>query len=454
MSGLKSLQWAATGKYVRRYFSTTRFQHSSTGQDIDRNMKPLEKLSNQTKQKNKVTPVRYQSSQPKTAGLASTSTVNRQRYIHPSALETVDLSPLDDMFDDSVYTRNVENFVGTVKVPIGMVNVNVNGMHANGPYAVPLATTESALVASYSRGCKLINESGGINTAVLRKTVQRAPEFVFQNLLDAYKFLQWFNSPDLFPIMKQVAETTTNHGKLMKIAANLHGNKVITKWKYESGNACGQNICTFATNAAIQHILPKAPIQPKVWYLESGSSQDKKASSGFFNDTRGVYVTGEVVCPKEVVERIMKTTVDNISELNQSVLVGQHMQGCAGLTCHTANALAAVFIACGQDAACVSESHIGITEMRKTREGDLRLCITIPSLMIGTVGGGTSLPSQKTCLDMLQLPKESSRDAFAEVILGVLLGGEVSLTAAVTAHQFSTAHHKYARQGTGISNRT
>ncbi|XP_033113172.1 3-hydroxy-3-methylglutaryl-coenzyme A reductase 1-like [Anneissia japonica] len=298
MSSLASLQRVVTGNYVGRFFTMTLHRRTGIG-------KSLKECSNQNGQNIEITSFRYKSSQYISD---SVSAINRKRHIDSKILETVDLSPLDDMYKDSIYTQNIENYLGTVKVPIGIVNVNVNGMHANGSYAVPLATTESAMVASYSRGCKLINESGGLNTVVQEKKVQRAPEFVFKSLSDAYKFFQWFNRPELFPKMKGVAESTTNHGKLINIVAKLHGNKVITKWMYESGNASGQNICTFATDAAITHILTEAPIQPEKWYLEAGASQDKKASIGLFNNSRGIYVTGELVCPKEAVEKIMKTT--------------------------------------------------------------------------------------------------------------------------------------------------
>ncbi|XP_071949940.1 3-hydroxy-3-methylglutaryl-coenzyme A reductase 1-like [Antedon mediterranea] len=447
MASFISLRKVVSCQLSRRCMSTsTLLRQSSNGHSYGGLCDG--KSQNRYQHKQKLDHVRYQSNKPKSADdTISVSMSNRQRYINNNVLETIDLSPLDDIHKDGVFTRNIENYIGTVKIPIGMVNVDVNGMYAKGSFSVPMATTEAALVASYSRGCKLVSVCGGINTVVVEKTVQRAPEFLFANISDANIFYRWFNRPEMFDRIKKAAETTTNYGKLKKTAATLHGNKVLTKFMYETGNASGQNISTFATNVAITEFLQDSPIQPQKWWLDAGGSQDKKASSGLFNNSRGVYVTGEVICPKDAVEQILKTTVDNLNEISESVTISQYMQGVTGLTCHAANALTAIFIACGQDVACVVESHVGVTEMRKTPEGDLRVRLTIPSMMIGTVGGGTDLPSQNTCLSMIQLPEENSRDALAEVIMGVLLGGELSLSAAMTAHHFSAAHKKFARSG-------
>ncbi|XP_071949890.1 3-hydroxy-3-methylglutaryl-coenzyme A reductase 1-like [Antedon mediterranea] len=449
MSKLRILSRTATNvNSFGRYFSTSVLKQSSAGDDADFNArKSFHKVSNKATADIQV---RNQSNQAESATATSVSLNNRNMYINQNALRNVDLSPLDDMYNDDTYTRSVEKYIGTVKVPVGMVNVDVNGIYAKGSFSVPMATTEAALVASYSRGCKLIRACGGVNTAVIGQTIQRVPEFIFRNLPDAYTFLQWFDRPEVFNALKLAAESTTNHGKLIKIVPNLHGNKVHVKFLYETGNASGQNISTFATNAAIMNVLPECPIQPEKWLLEAGGSQDKKASIGFYNNSRGLYVTGEMVCPKELVESILKTSVDNMNDANESTLMSLYMQGVTGLTYHASNALAAIFIACGQDPACVAESHVGVQEARKTPEGDLRLRITMPSLMVGTVGGGTFLPSQRTCLDIVQLPEEKSRLAFAEVILGVILGGELSIAGAMTAHHFSSAHHSLARKGNGV----
>ncbi|XP_071948889.1 uncharacterized protein [Antedon mediterranea] len=270
-------------------------------------------------------PATIQSNKPNLVGdNTSGATLNRQRYINN--LETFDLTALDDVHKDDVYTQNIEKYIGTVKIPIGVVNVDVNGMYARGSYSVPMATTEAALVASYSRGCKMVSACGGVNTVVIEKPVLLSPEFYFGNISDANNFFQWFNCPEIFDMVKKAAETTNRHGKLKHTSATLHGNKVLTKFVYESENVSAEPgyRSTTAANVAIRELLQEAPVQPQKWWLNAvGFSHN----SGPFTNSRSFYVTGEVICPKDDVEQILRTTVENLTILSESVMVSQYMQG-------------------------------------------------------------------------------------------------------------------------------
>ncbi|XP_071948691.1 uncharacterized protein [Antedon mediterranea] len=351
------------------------------------------------------------------------------RILHEHKRTSTSLNELVDNYGPEVYEKNCENFIGTVKIPTGVVSIKVNGKHANGTYTVPMATTEGALVASYNRGTKVINEAGGINAAFIRQRIVRAPLYEFNSVDDASKFQEFYSQSDTFKRMKEIAEKTTRHGKLHKTTCHVHGSTVHTRMSYSSGDASGQNIVTFATEPVCKWIQKNSPITPTAWYIDSGFSLDKRAGSANVIDGRGSYVTGEVVIPRELIEKRMHTSVFYFTALN----------------CQASNALAAIFIATGQDPACVAESHQAYTQYKKTIDGDLKMVCTLPSLMIGTIGGGTSLPSQKTCLEIIGTHGIGTMPAFAEVILGVVMGGELSLISAMGAQHFAYAHKKHAR---------
>ncbi|XP_033103802.1 3-hydroxy-3-methylglutaryl-coenzyme A reductase 3-like [Anneissia japonica] len=372
------------------------------------------------------------------------------RMLHEHQRTSPSLNDLEDNYGPEMYAKNCENFIGTVKVPTGLVSIKVNGKHANGIYTVPMATTEGALVASYNRGTKVINEAGGANVAFIRQRIIRAPVFEFNTVEEATMFQEFYEQPDTFVLIKSIAEKTTRHGKLHKVQCNVHGTTVHTRMSYSSGDASGQNMVTFASEPVCKWLHANAPVTPTAWYIDCGHSLDKRSGTANFLDGRGAYVTGEVVLPRGLIEKRMHTSVEIIQQLNWHQ-IDNIFAGSQALNCQAANALAAIFIATGQDPACVAESHLSFTQFKKTTEGDLQMICTIPSLMIGTIGGGTSLPSQKTCLDIIGTHGIGTMPTFAEVIMGVVMGGELSLISAMGAQHFAYAHKKHARGPTASS---
>ena len=344
----------------------------------------------------------------------------------------------------SVYNKNIEHFIGTVKVPVGIAGpIRVNGLHASGDYLIPLATTEAALVASYNRGAKLITEAGGASTMLIKEGITRTPVFVFQRLSQAGEFVAWLSTQvDHF---KLVAENTTNHGKLVNVNFNIESNQVHAIFEYHTGDASGQNMVTIATNAIYSFILKNSPIEPEEAYLESNLSGDKKPTSYSLRHVRGKKVVSEIIIDKLLVEKYLHTTPDELVRFGQVSATGAMLNGGIGINAHYANALAALYIACGQDAACVAESAVGITRMELTKTGDLYASVTMPNLMVGSVGGGTSLPSQKACLDIMGLYGAGKAKALAEVAAALCLAGELSIMGAFCAGHFSRAHQKLAR---------
>lgn len=343
------------------------------------------------------------------------------------------------------YAGQIENFIGTVKVPVGVVGpLRVNGRFAQGDYVIPLATSEAALVASYARGCALISAAGGCTAVLLTEAVQRAPAFIFESLNDACRFAAWLETA--LPDIRRAAEVTTRHGRLTEISPVIEGNHVHAVFSYETADASGQNMATFATDAALRHIELHAPVTPRAVYIEANLSGDKKACARSFQAVRGRKVSAEVVLPRALVCRRLHTTPERMAEHWRLSVLGSVLSGAIGAQAHVANGLAALFIATGQDAAAVAEAATGVTRFELTPGGDLHAVVTLPNLIVGTVGGGTGLPAQRACLELMGLAGSGHARAFAEATAGLCLAGELSIAGAICAGHFARAHRKLARE--------
>lgn len=342
------------------------------------------------------------------------------------------------------YQRNIENFIGTVKVPVGLAGpLRVNGTHASGDYYIPLATSEAALVASYSRGANLISLAGGCTAVLLNEGVSRAPAFAFTTLASASEFALWtINNVER---LQQIVESTTRHGKFSDLRITIEGNHVYLGIEILPGDASGQNMVTIAAEAACRFILLNCPIKPAYFFVEGNLSGDKKASALSFLSVRGKKVSAEVVLPAPLLARVLKSTPAAIVDYWRMSAMGGVLSGTIGVQGHYANGLAALYIACGQDAACVSESAVGVTRFELTGNGDLYAAVTLPNLIVGSVGGGTGLPSQQACLRLMGLAGPGKARALAEVCAGVALAGELSIIGALSAGDFAGAHRRLAR---------
>jgi hydroxymethylglutaryl-CoA reductase (NADPH) len=390
---------------------------------------------------------------PRLRGAASTEPSDiHERWNTLAKDDTVKARLLDaeTLATANAFARNIENFVGTVKIPVGIAGpVRVNGTYAHGDYYVPLATTEAALVASYNRGALLISEAGGCSAIMLHEGMIRAPGFAFDTLAQAGEFVVWcIHAIDAF---RTVAHATSRHGRLRDMRVNVEGNNVYLIFEFTTGEASGQNMVTIATQAICQYIEQQCPVQSRYWFVEANHSGDKKASHQSFLGGRGRSVTGECIIPRVLVERYLHTTPEMMANYWRMSAVGGVLSGTIGVQGHYANGLAAVYMACGQDVACVAESAVGVTRYEITESGDLYASVTLPNLVVGTIGGGSSLPSQRACLDILGLSGDGSANAFAEVCAALSLAGELSIVGALVAGHFTSAHEKLARGGSGVS---
>jgi hydroxymethylglutaryl-CoA reductase (NADPH) len=353
------------------------------------------------------------------------------------------LADPDTLDAAQAYSASIENMIGTVKVPLGIVGpLRVNGLNANGDFVIPLATTEAALVASYARGADIVSRAGGASAALLMEGVLRSPGFKFASLIDAGLFVDWI--VHACDDLKAAAESTTRHGKLVSLEPMMDNDIVFLLCRYTTGDAAGQNMVTIATDALCQHIEAHCPVKPQHWFIEANFSGDKKSTYLGLITGRGRKVTASVTIPGALVEKHLHVGVDRMMDYARMANLGAMLSGQLGAQGHYANGLAAFYIATGQDAACVSESAIGFTRMER-RGDDLFVSVTLPNLLVGSVGGGTGLPSQAAGLRMLGLNGAGKAAALAEVAAALCLCGEISIMGAIAAGHFTRAHRKLAR---------
>jgi hydroxymethylglutaryl-CoA reductase (NADPH) len=345
--------------------------------------------------------------------------------------------------DPEVTRGNIENFIGCVQMPLGLAGpIHITGEHARGDFYIPMATTEGTLLASYSRGMRAISESGGVKTTVVKHSMQRAPVFLFADALQAREFGAWLVSS--FEAIKAAAETTTRSGKLFEIEQYPVANMLYTRFCYTTGDAAGQNMTSKATFAACEWIKANHPDQPR--YILSGAiDTDKKHSAMNMIQTRGKRVIAEFTLKREVARDLLRIDTAQLYRYRQIAAVGALQAGSAYSGAHAANGIAAMFIATGQDAANVAESHGGITYGQLLENGDYYWSVTLPAIICATHGGGTGLPTQRECLDMLGCVGSGKADKLAEIIAAVVLAGDVSLTSAVLAGDWVSSHDALGR---------
>jgi hydroxymethylglutaryl-CoA reductase (NADPH) len=337
---------------------------------------------------------------------------------------------------------NVENPIGTVQLPLGVAGpLLVHGTHARGPFYVPLATTEGALVRSYERGMVTLSRAGG---AVVRLYVDEnciSPIFVFDDVRDAHDFVQHLDED--FEAIRAAAESTTRHGKLLRLECHPVGREVMVNFCYHTADAQGMNMIVKATEQACQWIMCHS--HASRFYIFSGLSSEKRASGALFFGGKGKTVTAGALVPAWIVRTYLHTTPEQLIDMWHNTMLGHVQANAVGYNAHYANGLAAIFIACGQDVANVTNAATGITNFEMTSGGDLYASVTLPSLTVATVGGGTGLGTGRECLAMLGCAGSGHAAKFAEIVAATLLAGEISMGAAIASGEFVEAHETYGR---------
>jgi len=385
---------------------------------------------------------------------ADADTAATARRLAIEADTGADLSTVGDYsFPADDAESNVENMLGAAQLPMGVVGpIAVNGGAAgagaddSSQHYLPLATTEGALIASVNRGASVITESGGADARVVETGMTRAPVFRVSGIAAAEQVVDWVGEHE--DDLRTAAESTTNHGELLTVDPYVVGDSVFLRFVYDTKDAMGMNMATIATRQAASLVEDETPAD--LVALSGNLCSDKKPAAINAIEGRGRTVVADVRIPANVVEERLGTTPAAIEEANtRKNLIGSAKAGALGFNAHAANVVAAAFLATGQDAAQVVEGSNAITTI-EDRGDELYASVSLASLEVGTVGGGTTLPTQSEALDVLGVagggdPAGSNADALAEIIAAGALAGELSLLAALASRHLASAHEEHGR---------
>jgi hydroxymethylglutaryl-CoA reductase (NADPH) len=348
---------------------------------------------------------------------------------------------------DRVAKKNCENLIGAVQVPVGVAGpLPIHGEYAEGSFFLPLATTEGALVASVNRGCSAISRAGGAEVRLFRDGMTRAPVFAASDVIHARGIVEYVHSHH--DEIAAAAESTTSHGKLIGITCSVAGTSVFVRFEFDTKDAMGMNMVTIASAKAAELITSKTGA--RLIALSGNVCTDKKPAAINMIMGRGRTVAAGVKLPDSLIREVLKTDAATIAEVNmRKNLVGSARAGSFGFNAHAANIIAALFIACGQDPAHVVEGSLAITTVDPV-PGGVYVSVTLPSLPVGTVGGGTGIATQQECLQILGVagggdPPGSHARKFAEIIAAGVLAGELSLLGALGAQHLARAHQTLGR---------
>jgi len=338
-----------------------------------------------------------------------------------------------------------ENVIGYIPIPIGIAGpLLLNGINVN----IPMATTEGCLVASTHRGSKAISESGGATVTIIGRGMTRAPVVRFPDSRSASELVSWVQDPVNFAAVQRAFDSTSRFATLKTVKPTIAGRLVYLRFKSETGDAMGMNMISKGVEKVLE-MLQTIFRDMEVIALSGNMCSDKKPAAINWIEGRGRTVVADAIISGQLVEKVLKTTVKDLIDLNQSKnLIGSAMAGSiGGFNAHAANIVTAIYIATGQDPAQNVESSNCITLMESYNNGrDLYISCTMPSIEVGTVGGGTFLPAQSTCLDILNVKGASYEtpgahaDQLARVVCAAVLAGELSLMSALAAGHLMTSH--------------
>lgn len=348
--------------------------------------------------------------------------------------------------------NNIESFIGTTEIPLGLVGpLLFTDNDQEELIYCPVGTLEGALVYSMNRGAKVICKSGGYQSTVKWQRMQRSPMFYLESQADAETLSDWIHTHK--ELIKHTAEGYSNHAKLIALNTEIVENIITADFIYETGDASGQNMTTTCTWHALLFIAKEFAVQhpsiPMDYIIEGNGSSDKKVSYHNIENGRGIHVTASCVMPRKVIEDVLRTTPEKIIKYYKPSTALTHKKGMIGFNVNVANAIAAIFVATGQDLACIHESSTGIIHFEAV--GDpinpegIILSLTLPNLVIGTVGGGTHVAKQSEALRMINCLGPGKVHRFAKIIAGYALGLEISTYGAIMSGEFAKAHEKLGR---------
>ncbi|KAF1978905.1 3-hydroxy-3-methylglutaryl-coenzyme A reductase [Bimuria novae-zelandiae CBS 107.79] len=379
-------------------------------------------------------------------GLVSRTHATRET----STLLERSLLPYKDYNYDLVHGACCENVIGYLPLPLGVAGpIMVDGQN----YFLPMATTEGVLVASTSRGSKAINAGGGVTTVVTADGMTRGPCIGFDSLARAGAAKLWLDSEEGQKTMKNAFNSTSRFARLQSMKTAIAGTNLYVRFKTTTGDAMGMNMISKGVEHALTVMANDCGFDDMRVITVSGNyCTDKKAAAINWIDGRGKSVVAEAVIPGRIVKSVLKCEVEDLVQMNISKnYIGSAMAGAlGGFNAHAANIVAAIYLATGQDPAQVVESSNCITIMNNVH-GNLQISVSMPSIEVGTIGGGTILEPQSAMLDLLGVrgahptsPGDNARQ-LARVIAAGVLAGELSLNAALCAGHLVKAHMAHNR---------
>nr|XP_033341519.1 3-hydroxy-3-methylglutaryl-coenzyme A reductase isoform X2 [Megalopta genalis] len=343
-----------------------------------------------------------------------------------------------------------ENVIGYVPMPLGIAGpLLIDGKF----YHVPMATTEGCLVASTNRGSRALLKCG-VTSRVVADGMTRGPVVRFPNIVRASEAMAWMQDSENFQKMKDHFDLTSRFARLSKIHIRIAGRHLFVRFVAITGDAMGMNMLSKGTEKSLHTVKEYFP-DMEILSLSGNFCADKKPAAVNWIQGRGKSVVCEAIVPADVVTNVLKTSVHALVDVNISKnMIGSAIAGSVGgFNAHAANIVTAIYIATGQDPAqnVGSSNCMTLMEPWGADGTDLYVSCTMPSIEIGTVGGGTGLPAQGACLAMLGVkgananqPGENA-SRLARIVCATVLAGELSLMAALTAGHLVKSHLRHNR---------
>jgi hydroxymethylglutaryl-CoA reductase (NADPH) len=349
-----------------------------------------------------------------------------------------------------------ENVIGYIPIPVGIVGPLLLD---NQEYRVPMATTEGTLVASTNRGCSALRRAGGVWSILLDDGMTRGPVVRFPSASMASDVKRWLECPENFVQIQQEFNQESRHTALKSLKTVVAGRHLFIRFKANTGDAMGMNMVSKGSENALKALQGVFP-DMEIVSVSGNFCTDKKPSAVNWIEGRGKSVVSEAVISSAIVKQTLKTSVQALVDVNTSKnLIGSAMSGSiGGFNAHAANIVTAIYLATGQDPAqnVCSSNCITLLEAWGPNKEDLYVSCTMPSVEVGTVGGGTNLLGQSACLQMLgvkgpnRTKPGNNAATLARIVCATVLAGELSLLSALAEGHLVRSHMKHNRSSANL----
>jgi len=336
---------------------------------------------------------------------------------------------------------NIENMVGWAQVPVGLAGpLLVDGTEGTRDVLVPLATTEGALVASTSRGMGLVRAAGGVRARVTRDELSQHPVLVYKDVRGALAAAEAARGS--LERFQGLVSAITTHGRLIRVEPEVLGRRLVLRLLFTTGDAIGINMAAHGAELCCADLAGRTGAEERHVH---GQDVEKRANARALIEGRGRSVVAEATVPRQLLADRARTSPEAMVRVMRTYAAGFAHLGTQNWTIQSANTLAALFLACGQDVAYVTECATGLLDLDLTGAGDLHATLTLPSLLLGSVGGGSGQGTAHEALQIMGCAGPGRAVTLAEIAAGTVLAGDLSLLAAFASHEFVAAHESLGR---------